>query len=105
MPEKIGEVIPKGVRIPQKIIERIGDVLDRSIVRESWRKEMPEGFQNKERTFDKRVVADEELVVPNQLSLERRKADCNPKDRKQQTTDPILLEIPERSMERAPGCG
>jgi hypothetical protein len=69
--QRIGEVESKFVGVPKEIIKDERDILNRSVVgRERIQKQVvAERFQNKERTFNERVVAREILVVPNSLAL------------------------------------
>jgi hypothetical protein len=69
--QRIGEVESKFVGVPKEIIKDERDILNGSVVgRERIQKQVvAERFQNKERTFNERVVAREILVVPNSLAL------------------------------------
>ena len=100
MPEKIGEMISVRVRVPDQIIQKIGDVLHRTVVRRGSveREKMPERFRNEQGTLDERIVANEPGVIPNELPLQRGETGSHADDEKEETSYPSLLAV----MERAP---
>jgi hypothetical protein len=67
------------VGIPNEVIENVRDVLERPVVPGVGigKEVMAECFQNKERTFDKRIVASQVKIVPKKLALERWKVDAS----------------------------
>ena len=61
------------VRVPEKVIKHVGQILDRPIVtRERVEKEIvPERFEDEERAFYEWIVSSEVSVVPDELPLDR----------------------------------
>ena len=103
VPEKIGEMIPIWVGVPDQVIKKIGDVLHRAIVRRGSIEceKMPERFRDEQRTFDQRVVADEPGIIPYELALKRRETGGRPEDEKEETPDPMQLGVIEQSSHSA----
>src|SRR5881394_909663 len=83
------------VRIPKKIVENEGDILDRPIMGgERIQKQiMPKSLQDQERTLDQRVVVRQVLVVPDTLALQCRRSDKNAQERQYQAAKPMRAEI------------
>jgi hypothetical protein len=90
MPENIREMEAVGIGVPNQVIENVGDVLDRPVMRgEGIEKEiMPERLQDEDRAFDKGIVVRQVLVVPDELALERGEMDRESKKREERATHP-----------------
>jgi hypothetical protein len=90
------------VRVPDKVIKKVGDVLHRAIVRRGSveREKMPEGFRDEQRTFDEGIVADQPSIIPDKLPLKRGKTDGHAENEKEETSDPMLPGVIEPSSHR-----
>jgi len=71
--ENIAEMEPGWIRIPERVIQHVGQILDRPVVtRERVEKEIvPERFQCEERALYEWIVSGEVNVIPDELSLDR----------------------------------
>src|ERR1044071_10396034 len=77
MQDDIRDVEPPCVRVPEKIIDHVGDVLDRPVMRRKGVEEeiVPKRFQNQQWTFDKWIIAGQISVIPNTFALYRWSVD------------------------------
>jgi hypothetical protein len=72
MPEHVREVIAGPIGIPDQVIDGVGDVLDWSVMRgKRVEKEvMTKRLEDQERALDERIITNEELIIPDQLTLQ-----------------------------------
>src|SRR5258708_7390656 len=102
---------PVRISIPNQVIENVGDVLDRPIMRRKGieKEIVPETLQDKERALDERIVARQVLIVPDELPLEGREMHRKPKQRENNAAHPGALEqrscFPEQRLISSAGCG
>src|SRR6266404_3781749 len=73
MPENVREMEAVRIGVPNQVIENVGNVLDRSIMRRKRveKEVVSKTLQDQDWTFDERIVAGQVLIVPDKLSLER----------------------------------
>ena len=106
VPEQTRQVITERVRVPDEIVEEVGDVLDRPVMRGGTVESeiMAERFRKKERTLDERIVPDQRGVIPNQLSGKSGDVHRNAKDGEEKTPNPAWPGAFEESGEQRHGC-
>src|SRR6266550_8153552 len=80
------------VRIPEKVIQHVGQILDRPVVtRERIEKEIvPERFESEERAFYEWIISGEANVVPDELSLDGGQSDDEADRAEKKITRPLL---------------
>src|SRR4029077_10164736 len=83
---------PGWVRIPEKVIQHVGQILDRPVVtRVRVEKEIvPERFESEERAFYEWIISGEENVVPDESSLDRGQSDDEADCSEKQIPRPLL---------------
>ena len=85
---------PVRVGIPNQVVDDIGNVLDGAVVRGKGidKEVMPKILQNQKRAFDEGVVVRQILIVPNELTLQRREVDRESQERENDAANPGALQ-------------
>src|SRR3954468_23463334 len=108
MQQNISEVEAVGIGVPKKVVEEIGDVLDRTVMagKRLQEKIMAEALQDQEWAFDERIFQREILVIPNPLPGQAASPDQKADDKKGCIPQPIRPEITgQSSSPRTPSLG
>ena len=106
MQQHVRHVKSPRVCVPEKVIDHVGDVLDRPVMgRERVDKQIvPKRFQNEERALDKRIVAREVIIVPNAFTLEGWRVNDDRGDRQTNHAQPIPAQIILQSHSLRDSC-
>jgi hypothetical protein len=103
--QNICEMIAIGIGVPETVIEKIGDGLDRAVVRRKRFLEevVTETLQNQERTLDEWILPRQVMVVPNALTGQAASSHEKANDKQRRTTEPLRPKIPgENFATKAP---
>ena len=84
------------IRIPEKVIENIRNILDRPIMRGQGVEEqkVTERFRNQNRALNKRIVVRQILIIPNPLALQSGRMNQNRNGDENNAAKPIRVSQP-----------
>ena len=95
MQEHVRDMKAPRVRVPKKVIEHVGDGLDRAVMGRKGIEEqiVPKSFQDQQRAFDEWIIARQINVVPNALALQSWSVDHERRDKKSSDPKPALAQV------------